>query len=86
MNMTHDALLRARANALNDFLGDSTDEEYDAAEKAVDLFMDYLEKDIEEAEEVRITETGSVEIISSSNTAPADIIIVDEIPNDEEES
>jgi len=65
MQNKHDALLRARADTLDDFLMEG-DLEYEIARKVVDKFMDYLENDITNAQKVEVTDTG-IEITSSNN-------------------
>lgn len=62
--MIYDPLLKARKETLLDLSEDLSDEEYVIAEKAVDVFLDKLDYELEHAEKmVRDHETGQIRII-----------------------
>lgn len=67
MEMKQDALLRARADTLNEFIDD--EDTYEIAIKAVDTFLDILENYIQTAESVEITETGALEITFDNDSS-----------------
>lgn len=64
----YDPLLRARQKALSDIEEDLSVEEFEVAERAIDLYIDKVEYELEHARDVKIESTGHM-VITSNNEA-----------------
>ena len=63
----YDPLLRARREALADLAEDLSIDEYDIAEKAIDIYLDKIEYEMEHAKNIMVNgETGRFTITSEN--------------------
>lgn len=63
----YDPLLRARREALADLAEDLTPDEYDIAEKAVDIYLDKIEYEMGNAKNIMVNQETGMFTITSDN-------------------